>query len=177
MTCQVHGHAQRCKRPGKQWHNRSLGSGYFATLLAVTAGMLSMACKTQHPTQTATLPASSSATTVAPVVTPSLAPAVRSPAPAGSSATVVAQIGVPGQVTITAGRSEPAAITVMAGRPITWLNRDTVPVHILSNEPGLFDTGDIAPGGQATSTVTAPGYHDWHDATSPSLKGTVRVLP
>jgi plastocyanin len=86
-------------------------------------------------------------------------------------------VGTPGLVTISAGRVNPDTITVSAGRPITFQNDDATPHQIVSNEQMLFDTGPIAPGASAQVTVTAQGFHDFHDAANPALKGTIRILP
>lgn len=147
------------------------------TLLALGAS----ACKATHPAVAPTsavrarTPAVQPATSTprSALVTPSLSP-TRLPVP---STTVVARVGTPGLVTIAAGRINPDAISVAAGRPITFQNGDSSVHQIVSNEPGLFDTGPIAPGASAQVTVTPQGFHDYHDAASPALKGTIRILP
>ncbi|HEY8819851.1 MAG TPA: hypothetical protein VIM45_00780 [Dehalococcoidia bacterium] len=92
------------------------------------------------------------------------------------SVTVVAVAGTPGLITLTPAGAKPDALSVQSGRTITWQNDDTNRHHVVSDEPGLFDTGDIAPGSSVTVTVTVIGTHDWHDAVTPRLKGTLRVL-
>jgi plastocyanin len=92
------------------------------------------------------------------------------------SVTVVAIAGTPGLITLTPSGAKPETLSVQSGRTITWQNDDTNRHHIVSDEPGLFDTGDIAPGSSVTVTVTVIGTHDWHDMVTPGLKGTLRVL-
>jgi len=91
-------------------------------------------------------------------------------------ATVVAIAGTPGLITLTPSGPKPETLSVQSGRMITWQNDDANRHHIVSDEPGLFDTGDIAPGSSVTVAVTIIGTHDWHDLVTPRLKGTLRVL-
>lgn len=104
-----------------------------------------------------------------------------SPAPPRSTAvpsvTVVARPGTPGQVVLAATGATPETVTVQAGRSVTFVNADAVPHHPVSAEAGLFDAGEIAPGGSAEVTVSTAGLHDWHDAANPRLSGTIRVIP
>jgi len=66
---------------------------------------------------------------------------------------------------------------VRAGRAVTFVNHDTVPHRIVSVQSGVFDTGSIPPGGQASVTVESVGFIDFRDADSPALRGTIRTLP
>lgn len=90
---------------------------------------------------------------------------------------MVARAGTPGLVTLAAAGPTPASISVQAGRTVTFLNNDSVAHRIISVEPGLFDTGEIAPGQTAAVTISAPGVYDWRDSARPALSGTVRILP
>jgi len=115
----------------------------------------------------ATQPASASARSAAPA----------SPTPLRPQTTVVARPGVPGQIVLTPSGPRPAAITIQAGRSATWVNATGTPLRIISDEPGLFDTGDITPGESVSVTLTATGEHPWHEASDPAFAGTVTVLP
>lgn len=143
-----------------------------ALLLALGA----TGCKAARPAvaPTSTAQRATPARTPQPTVsTPNPSP-TRLPVP---STTVVARVGTPGLVTIAASRFTPDSITVAAGRPVTFQNDDAVARRVVSDESGLFDTGQIAPGASAQVTISAQGFHDFHDAANPALNGTIRILP
>jgi plastocyanin len=77
---------------------------------------------------------------------------------------------------VTTAGFKPATITVQLGRPVTFANVDTTAHRVVSDESGLFDTGEIAPGATASVNVTVEGFHDFHDAGDPRLTGTIRIL-
>jgi hypothetical protein len=91
--------------------------------------------------------------------------------------TSVARIGPPGLVTLSAGHATPEQMTIQAGRTVTWSNSDSLPHHPVSDETGLFDAGEIAPGEQATLTLSSAGTHGWHDVLDRGIAGTIRVMP
>jgi len=142
-------------------------------LLALCAVVLLCACKASNNN-------SGRAATAATATRPASVPPATPPPPpptAVLSDTVIAQVGTPGQVVLSASGAKPDTVTVQAGRTVTFVNADSVPHHPVSVEAGLFDAGTIAPGGSAQVTVTAAGLHDWHDANNPRLSGTIRVIP
>lgn len=149
-------------------------------LLAIAAALVvalpAAGCKASNSNK----PASPTALPSAPPVSTSSASPRSTAAPATPrppQATAVAHAGVPGQVTIGPTGFAPTDIAVEAGKPVTFVNTDSVAHRVVSNEAGLFDTGEIPPGGSAQISVSAPGFHDWHDAAKPSLTGTLRIIP
>jgi plastocyanin len=72
---------------------------------------------------------------------------------------------------------DPKVITITAGTSIRWTNNGTSVHTTTSDTPGLWDSGDIAPGGSYTVTFNTPGvfpYQCIHHA--PLMVGTVVVL-
>lgn len=111
--------------------------------------------------------------------TPSPAPTSPSTPPPRTTppATSAPRIGVAGQIVIGANGFTPAEITVQTGRPITFRNQDTVPHRVVSTQAGIFDTGDIPPGGSASVTISSSGFTDFHDAAQPAHSGSITTLP
>ncbi|HEY7294919.1 MAG TPA: hypothetical protein VH916_07740 [Dehalococcoidia bacterium] len=143
-------------------------------IAAALAGILMLvACKASNNRSTATATAGQSR---APTAVAGTAAPPRT-ALAQPSTTVVSRPGTPGQIVLSANGATPDTVTVQAGRPVTFVNADSVPHHPVSVEAGLFDPGTIAPGTSAQVTVAAAGLHDWHDAANPRLSGTIRVVP
>lgn len=139
--------------------------------ISVLAAAAAGGCRATTPRTVSTAGPPSSQQTVGPFTTPPL------PArPAIPQVTVVAQAGTPGLVTIRAGGVTPATIAIQAGRTVNWLNADSVAHRIVSDQAGIFDTGEIQPGQSAAVTLNTPGTYNWRDALTPELKGTVRVL-
>jgi len=72
----------------------------------------------------------------------------------------------------------PSATTVLPGTGIVWLNDDTV-VHTVkasgANE-GMFNSGDIAPGGRWDYTFGAnTGSFTYTDPNYPGMNGTITI--
>lgn len=66
-------------------------------------------------------------------------------------------------------------IAVAPGQVVTVTNRDGAP-HTLTSDDGLFDTGDISGGGQATFVApTTPGTYTFFCAIHPSMQGELVV--
>jgi plastocyanin len=49
---------------------------------------------------------------------------------------------------------DPEVLPVKVGDTVTWINLDIVP-HTVTSEDGSWDSGEIAPGGTWTATITA----------------------
>lgn len=70
----------------------------------------------------------------------------------------------------------PAAVTVQAGRELTWLNEDDAPHTIVGTDPGsplkspALDTGD-----KYSVTLTRPGTYRYFCSLHPHMTGTVTV--
>ena len=158
---------------------RSKNSSLLLPALVSTSLFLASACGSGRTAATPAQPTigeSTGASEQTPAVgTGRSSPSITGNATGRPSATVVAVAGTPGLITLTPAGAKPDTLSIQADRPVTWQNDDTRRHHIISDEPGLFDTGDIAPGSSATATLTVTGVHDWHD-TLTSLTGTIRVL-
>jgi hypothetical protein len=141
---------------------------------------LAVACGSvrQPATPTAIAPRTGPATPAATqVATPSIVRSVVTPSPGVPAITVVALPGTPGQIVLNRTGPLPAAISIQAGRRVTFVNNDTVAHHPVSDEAGLFDAGEIQPGASASVALSAVGSHPWHDAHDSSVRGLVAVLP
>lgn len=79
---------------------------------------------------------------------------------------------------------EPETITVITGtnNTVTWVNEDTVPVGIRSDnmsDPEFFDATQnnfLGPNERFTFTFTRPGIFGYHSEPGPWRQGTVEVL-
>jgi plastocyanin len=72
---------------------------------------------------------------------------------------------------------EPVQQTVPAGTALTWTNTGDRP-HTVTDRGGMFDTGAILPGAQATVTLTAPGTYFFFCEINPSrMNGQITVTP
>ena len=66
---------------------------------------------------------------------------------------------------------------VTSGTTITWTNNGNRP-HTVTDRGGLFDTGPVLPGAQATITVDAPGTYFFFCEINPSkMNGELTVQP
>jgi plastocyanin len=70
----------------------------------------------------------------------------------------------------------PAQISVAAGQRVIWRNNDTVG-HTATADNGSFNTGLIAPGGQASVTFGSAGNFDYSCQVHPNMTGNVTVSP
>lgn len=66
----------------------------------------------------------------------------------------------------------PASMTVTAGTIVTWTNKDAI-AHTVTSDTGLFDSGDINPGGTFTHTFAAAGTYPYHCTIHPTMLGTI----
>ena len=64
----------------------------------------------------------------------------------------------------------------LSGAWIHWINNDPV-VHTITSDTGLFDSGNIASGGDFYFTFTVAGTYTYHCAIHPSMTGTITVKP
>jgi plastocyanin len=83
------------------------------------------------------------------------------------------------QVVLSNTSFQPAQITVPAGTTVTWINRDpvahTVTAGTRGNPSGLFDSGQIAPGGTFSFTFDQAGTYNYFCAVHNGMDGTVIV--
>ncbi len=70
----------------------------------------------------------------------------------------------------------PAALEVVPGDTVTWVNRDLVP-HTVTNDDGKWDSGDLAVGASFTWIVRADGIGGYHCTYHPLMRGTLRTAP
>src|SRR5207237_5297297 len=68
----------------------------------------------------------------------------------------------------------PATITVKPGQAITFTNSDPV-AHTSTSGDGIWDSGEIAPGGTFSTTLDQPGTYAYHCSIHPFMQATVVV--
>lgn len=83
------------------------------------------------------------------------------------------------QVVMTDNTFQPAQLQVAAGTTVTWTNQDSVPHTVTAgtrdNPSGLFDSGNVDPGGTFTFTFADPGTYDYFCSIHANMDGTVTV--
>ena len=95
---------------------------------------------------------------------------VTSPTPMGGNVSIVA-----GARTLTTTAYSPNPLTVSVGTTVTWVNNDTIAHTATSNTAGIFDTGTIAAGGQASKQFTSAGSVSYHCTFHPGMVATINV--
>jgi plastocyanin len=68
----------------------------------------------------------------------------------------------------------PSSITVSVNTTITWRNKDSV-THTVTSNTSVFDSGNIAAGGNFTHQFLAAGTYPYHCNIHPGMTGTVIV--
>lgn len=68
----------------------------------------------------------------------------------------------------------PGTITVAAGTMVTWTNNDAMD-HTVTNENGIFDSGNIQPGITYSYRFDDAGTFTYHCALHAGMQGTVVV--
>ena len=78
-------------------------------------------------------------------------------------------------ITIRSGQYSPNPLSVKVGQSVNWLNSDTF-AHT-ATDPGVFDTGSIAPTSAADNPVpfTAVGTYPFHCTLHANESGTIVV--
>jgi plastocyanin len=134
------------------------------------------------PTAISTLPATSEVTSPAEVTPGEATPGAASPGEVMPGSTTPAQGQQPqsqAQVVMTNNTFQPAQLQVVAGTTVTWTNQDSVPHTVTAgtrNSPsGLFDSGNVDPGGTFSFTFTDPGTYDYFCSIHPNMDGTITV--
>ncbi len=96
--------------------------------------------------------------------------------PSASSSSAPKPAGTPvSAITIKAGRYRPKNVTIKVGSSLTWTNNDTIPETVTSDTPGLFDSGQLAPGASWSYTFTKAGVFPYHSTGKNGTYGTVTV--
>lgn len=80
----------------------------------------------------------------------------------------------PAAVTIAGDAFSPASLSVIAGSPVTWTNRDG-DEHTATADGRAFDSGSLAGGKQFTFTFATPGSFAYFCAFHADMRGTVTV--
>jgi plastocyanin len=80
-----------------------------------------------------------------------------------------------GDVSIVDFAFVPAAITVSVGSAVNWLNTGAV-THTTTSDIGLWNSGDLGPGGSFSYTFDLPGVYLYHCAIHFGMTGTVTAL-
>jgi plastocyanin len=72
---------------------------------------------------------------------------------------------------------DPSALTMKTGTPVTWVNNDSSPHTITSDQGSLmaFSSDSLASGASYTVTFTQAGTFTYHCAIHPSMTGTIIV--
>ena len=82
--------------------------------------------------------------------------------------------GSGGQVAISGYAFTPATLSVEAGQPIVWTNKDPVP-HTVTSADGLWDSGEVQPGASFTLTLDHAGAYKYHCSIHPFMQATITV--
>ena len=97
------------------------------------------------------------------------------PAPSPTSPPSPATVSmVPGARTLTTTAFSPNPLNIARGTTVTWINNDTS-THDTVADGGAFNTGDIAPGSQASFTFQNAGAFPYHCARHLGMVATVNV--
>jgi plastocyanin len=67
----------------------------------------------------------------------------------------------PNTVVLSGIRFNPATLTVKVGASVTWRNDDPY-THTSTSDTGVWDSGNIAPGGTASKSFTTAGTYHYH---------------
>ncbi len=94
---------------------------------------------------------------------------------ANSSSAAKTPAGPVSTISIKAGKYRPKNVTIKVGSSLTWTNNDTVPQTVTSDTPGLFDSGQLAPGATWSYTFTKAGVFPYHSTGKNGTYGTVTV--
>jgi parallel beta-helix repeat protein len=82
--------------------------------------------------------------------------------------------GEPHTVRMWGNAYKPRVRTVPPGTTVRWTNTEQ-PVHTVTSDAGLWDSGNLADGQSFSYTFNILGIYGYHDALHPSMKGTVVV--
>ena len=96
---------------------------------------------------------------------------------------LIAHAGTAADVTIVVGAGiqgnslpySPSPYPVKAGSTVTWVNKDSSTHTVTSSGSSLFDSGNVAPGGEFKFTFTQPGTYQYYCTIHPWMKGTIVV--
>jgi plastocyanin len=92
-----------------------------------------------------------------------------SPTPSAAAVSIVA-----GARNLTTTAYSPNPLNISRGTTVTWTNNDSS-THDNIADGGGFNTGDIAPGGQASFTFQNAGAFPYHCGRHPGMVATINV--
>lgn len=92
----------------------------------------------------------------------------------GPSMTMPGDSGDSDSVNIVDFAFQPGSLAVPVGTTLRWHNSGAAP-HTVTANTGAFDSGTIAPGGNFSETLSAPGLYMYHCNIHPNMTGTVMV--
>ena len=143
------------------------------TLTAIVAGTVTLACATLAVACASSSSKPSPAVSALPSATTSSASSASATSSAPSAATT-APAGGPAAVTVVDFAFKPASLTVKAGTPVVWTNKDAFAHSVRSND-GTFDEQTMKAGQTATVTFAKPGTYAYVCGIHNSMTGTVVV--
>lgn len=87
----------------------------------------------------------------------------------------------PNEVWMVGQSFTPGELTVETGTTVTWINESQLVHTVTSGTPGepdgLFDSGNVSPGGEFAYTFDEPGTYDYFCIPhQPSMTGTITVI-
>jgi plastocyanin len=94
--------------------------------------------------------------------------------PSGAPTTLAQGTTPSAQIRITDGGFVPSSITVNPGDSVHWTNESSRS-HSVTAVDGLFESGEIVPGGGYSVALAYPGTHAYFSTIDPSLHGDVHV--
>ena len=82
-------------------------------------------------------------------------------------------------ITIKDFAFSPAVLTIKPGTTITWINDDSAPHTVVSDDgaPVPFTSARLSTGASFQQTFTQAGTYPYHCSIHPSMKGTIVVEP
>jgi len=94
--------------------------------------------------------------------------------PAAPSPSTVTVSIVSGARTLTTTAYSPNPVTITRGSTVTWVNNDST-THDQVADGGAFNTGNVAPGAQASVTFQNAGSFPYHCGVHPNMVATIVV--
>ncbi len=70
----------------------------------------------------------------------------------------------------------PSILTIRPGTKVTWVNNESVTHTVISDAPGLFESGNILPRQSYSTTFLESGTILYHCSLHPNMKGRVIVV-
>ena len=97
-----------------------------------------------------------------------------STSPYGGSTSTTTTKASPNTVAMTNFTFSPSSLTITKGTVVTWQNNDGV-AHTSTSDNGVWDTGNILPAGNKTTTFGTAGTFAYHCTVHPMMTGTIVV--